>query len=283
MGTVMKHRKWGDNDKHWGPFTYARSSKGYSPLGIALHSGEEEYPGCYFQISGFGHTVLCSLPSIIPCYREKVIAHTWDDATVLRMGRDWYWRTDPREYGFSYCTSGGVGDGGFLQVFLGRQSHDSSTEQRWSWFTPWNNWRHVRHSMYDIAGNHFWTEPERKKGEGSHFDLWYKAKDTCPSLTFAFNDFDGEFLTAKTRIEERQWELGTGWFKWLSRFKKPIIHRSLDIDFSGETGKRKGSWKGGTVGHSIEMLPGELHEAAFKRYCAEHEMKFRGRSATIKA
>ena len=44
-----------------------------------------------------------------------------------------------------------------------------------------------------------------------------------------FNDFDGEFLTAKTRIEERQWELGTGWFKWLSRFHKPIIHRSLDI------------------------------------------------------
>ena len=117
----MKHRKWGDNDKHWGPFTYARSSKGYSPLGIALHSGEEEYPGCYFQISGFGHTILCSLPPIIPCYREKVIAHTWDAATVLRMGRDWYWRTDPREYGFSYCTSGGVGDGGFLQVFLGRQ------------------------------------------------------------------------------------------------------------------------------------------------------------------
>jgi hypothetical protein len=101
-----------------------------------------------------------------------------------------------------------------------------------------------------------------------------EAEDSCPSRTFAFKDFDGEELTAKTKIEERQWELGTGWFKWLSIFHKPIIQRSLDIDFSNETGRRKGSWKGGTVGHSIEMLPGELHASAFRRYCAEHEMTF---------
>ena len=45
------------------------------------------------------------------------------------------------------------------------------------------------------------------------------------------------------------------------------IRRSLDLEFSGETGPEKGSWKGGTVGTGIEMLPGELHEAAFRRYC----------------
>ena len=110
--------------------------------------------------------------------------------------------------------------------------------------------------------------------------------DLCPTKTFAFTDFDGEQLTAKTRIEERQWELGTGWFKWLSHFHKPIIHRSLDIDFSGETGRRKGSWKGGICGTSIEMLPGELHEAAFKRYCdgedrreGKRDMRFIGEVA----
>lgn len=57
------------------------------------------------------------------------------------------------------------------------------------------------------------------------------------------------------------------------------LRRSLDIRFSGETGHRKGSWKGGTVGHSINMLPGELHEAAFHRYCTEHEMTFIGEAA----
>lgn len=33
-------------------------------------------------------------------------------------------------------------------------------------------------------------------------------------------------------------------------------------------------WKGGTTGHAINMLSGELHEAAFRRYCAENNMTF---------
>ena len=39
--------------------------------------------------------------------------------------------------------------------------------------------------------------------------------------------------------------------------------------------------KGGTVGHSIDMLPGELHEAAFRRYC-EKEHRAKGRRYRIK-
>ncbi|MGE3247484.1 MAG: hypothetical protein AB7F96_22255 [Beijerinckiaceae bacterium] len=30
----------------------------------------------------------------------------------------------------------------------------------------------------------------------------------------------------------------------------------------------------GTVGHSIEMEPGEIHEAAFRRYCAKNNLTF---------
>lgn len=281
----MRHHRWGDNDRYWGPFTYARNSRtdGYRPLCLILGSGDDgDYPGCYLRTSAFGHTLICALPPILRPWRRKVIASTWDQDTITRLGRNWYWNTHERELGFSYCRSGGVGDGGFLNIFLGRQTHDSSTEHRWSCFTPWNNWRHVRHSFYGLDGSHFWTESNetnRLKGE----EKWRALRDAeqaCPSRTFAFKDFDGEELTAKTRIEERQWELGTGWFKWLSRYKKPIIHRSLDIEFSGETGKRKGSWKGGTIGHSIEMQPGELHESAFRRYCAEHEMTFLGEEVT---
>lgn len=265
----MTRRRWSDHDKNFGPFTYARCEKNYSPLAILLRSGDnDEYPGCSLRFSGFGHTVITSLPAILKPWQEKVIAH-WDDATVARLGRDWYWNADEREYGFS-C------DEGFLQVFLGRQSHDSSTEQRWGCFLPWTQWRHVRHSMYDLKGNHFWTEPKRVKGQRNDMESWYEAKESCPSRTFCFTDFDGEFLQVKTRIEERQWEFGTGWFTWLSWFRKPKIIRSLDLEFSGETGKRKGSWKGGTLGHSIEMLPGELHIDAFIRYCEQHDMTYKG-------
>lgn len=265
----MTRRRWSNHDKNFGPFTYARCEKHYSPLAIVLRSGDlDEYPGCSLRVSGLGHTFIVALPAIIKPWKEKVEAH-WDDATVARLGRDWYWNADEREYGLS-C------DEGFLQVFLGRQSHDSSTEQRWSSFLPWTQWRFVRHSMYDLQGNHFWTEPPRQKGNRANMDSWYEAKESCPSITFAFADFDGEMLSAKTRIEERQWEFGQGWFGWLSVFRKPKIHRSLDIEFSGETGKKKGSWKGGTVGHSIEMLPEELHMSAFQRYCAEHNMTYKG-------
>lgn len=152
--------------------------------------------------------------------------------------------------------------------------------QHWCCSTPWNNWRHVRHSHYDLDGNHWLTEPKTKRWFAMPSDVdardyslgWNRnavdaAVNSCPTRTFSFTDFDGEQLTAKTRIEEIQWEFGTGWFKWLSAFKNPIIRRSLDIDFSGETGRRKGSWKGGTIGCGIGMLPGELHESAFRRYC----------------
>jgi hypothetical protein len=261
----MSHYRWSDNDRHFGPFLYAPDK--YRNLACVLSSGDDEdYPGCRIRISAFGHTVISALPTIIKPWKRKVMAHTWDQATVDRMGRDWYWDKHSREYGISYGADGGRG--GFLQVFLGAQTHDSSTTQSWSCFIPWNNWRHVRHSFYDLEGNHFWTEPELKRPMIAAWEALKVIQDSCPSRTFAFTDFDGEKLTAKTRIEEREWRLGTGWFKWMSWFSKPKIHRSLDIDFSGETGRRKGSWKGGTTGHSIEMLPGELHEAAFKRYCA---------------
>ncbi|WP_370281967.1 hypothetical protein [Pseudooceanicola sp.] len=68
-----------------------------------------------------------------------------------------------------------------------------------------------------------------------------------PTVDFRFKDFDGEELTASTRIEEYEHKFGTGWFSWLSLFRRRRVRRSLDIRFSGETGRRKGSWEGGSL------------------------------------
>ena len=262
--------KWSDDDRKFGPFIYAPDK--YGNLAAALGSGDEEYPGCRIRFSAFGHTLIVALPAIIKPWRKKVVASSWDAATVARLGRDWYYDTHEREYGFS-CSEG------FLRVFLGRQTDDSSTTQSWSYFLPWTQWKFIRHSIYDLDGKFFATEVERVSSLGTQEgrDLWEQWQATlkrCQTCSFSFKDFDGEELTVKTRIEEREWHFGTGWFKWLRFFRKAKIHRSLDLEFSGETGKRKGSWKGGTIGHSIEMLPGELHESAFRRYCTEHEMTF---------
>lgn len=260
-------RRLTDNDRKFGLLTYARSS--WNPWRLVLSSGggddDDGDPVNTLTAYAFGWVARIDLPSLISPFKVKHMATSWDAATVARLGRNWYFETFPRKFGF--C----LNDGHFI-LYLGAQTHDSTTTQSWSCFLPWTEWRHIRFSLYDTTGAHFWTqfEAQRKNGSG-RFKERMDAEDECPSITFAFNDFDGERITATTRIEEREWRLGTGWFKWLSLFCKRKIRRSLDIDFSSEVGPEKGSWKGGTTGHGIEMLPGELHEAAFRRYCEQEQ------------
>lgn len=269
MSTHYRSR-WSDDDRYVGPLTFSFGS-GYRHFAIMLSSGNDEGSLASFRVSAGSATVILSLPRwLVPTERKKVFPRSWDAATIARLGRDWYWDETKREYGVSLSD-------GYLSVHYGRQTMASDTEKSWGHFLPWTQWRHVRHSLYGLDGSLFVHMPEwgRKLGEGS-----WKAREAverlCPTASFAFTDFDGEALIVKTRIEEREWLFGDKWCKWLSLFHKPKINRSLYLDFSNETGRRKGSWKGGTTGHAIDMLSGELHAAAFQRYCTEHEMTFMG-------
>lgn len=264
---AKNRRRWSDNDRYFGPFTYAKENRSSWTWAIVLSSADDEDRGNTLRFSGFGRTLIVTLPEIIKPWADWVDTSKYDWAHPSPNGG--YWDIQRRQFGFSVSE-------GFLQVFLGPQTGDRSTTKSWCKFLPWTQWRFVRHSMYDTTGTHFWTEPQRVKGQPYDFEARREAQETCPSRTFAFLDFDGEDLTATTQIEEREWLFGEGWFKWLSWFRRPMIRRSLDIRFSGETGHRKGSWKGGTVGHSIDMEPGELHEAAFRRYCEAHDMTYIG-------
>lgn len=271
MGMWQPIRWTGEADHYFGPFTYARERQGWRPVAFVLGSGDgDDYPGCRLRMSAFGHTMIVALPAIIKPWRKWVDTsrHEWSS------GRGGYWDTGEREYGFR------VSDG-HLSVSLGRVTNDSSTEQRWGWFLPWRAWRHVRHSLYGLRGEHVADMPKwGGRPAKVAFTVRHAEEDRvralAPTVTFAFDDFDGERINATTRIEEREWRLGEGRWRWLSMFRRPKVERSLDIRFGAETGRRKGSWKGGAVGHSIALLPGELHESAFRRYCLEHDMIFRG-------
>jgi hypothetical protein len=242
---MSRKRNWSRNQRQWGPFTYAKDSS--KPFGFSLHSwneDEDEAEGLCLRLQALGHTLIIELPSII------------------KPGR---------EYGLSIHE-------GYLHVYYGAQTMSNDTSKSFCKSLPWMAWRFVRKSLYDAAGEHFWTQLESKKDLSieplKRFEAQRAAKEECPSIFFVFDDYDGERIEATTRIEEMEWHLGEGWFKWLSFFAKPRIRRSLDIEFSKEVGPKKGSWKGGTLGHGIEMLPGEKHVAAFKRYCEAHQMKF---------
>ncbi len=271
----MRAVRWGDHDHYLGPFTFAWSDH-YRTIAISVQSGDEDERKAYFRLSLGRVSFLAALPTwLIRPERKRVQAKYWSAQDIERMGRDWYWEAIPREYGFS------INDG-HLSVHYGRVTGDSSTEQYWGCFLPWTQWRHVRHSFYGLQGDRLFDEPQGRRGKlgDAEWNERWKAqqerRDSVPTAAFVIKDFDGEELTATTKIEEREWRFGTGYFKWLSLFRRPKIRRSLDISFSGETGPEKGSWKGGAIGTGIDMLPGELHEAAFRRYCdEEHRSKYR--------
>jgi hypothetical protein len=262
----MKYNRLTDNDQHLGPITIGEKSKHWRPLGISIQSGDEEHHGCSLMLRWFGWPVRVALPQIIKPWREF---HPVKNDPYWDQHGGGYWNVWRREFGFT------VSDGA-LHLYYGPQTHDSITTKSKCWFLPWREWRFVRHSLYGLDGEEFWTE---RQGERRSFDAYFEAKKQAPTRVFLFKDFDGEEIKATTRIEEREWLRGDKWCKWLSWFYAPKVSRSLDLEFSKEVGREKGSWKGGTMGHSIEMLPGELHESAFRRYCAQGMSSKHGTSA----
>lgn len=257
-----------DSDRHFGPIDIGSRDAHWRPLGITIQSGDSENAGCGLYLRALGWTVRVRLPAIIKPWRNWVSTGHYEWASSPSAG---YWDVHPNEFGFR------VSDG-FLQVFLGPQTMDSTTTKSWSKFLPWTQWRHIRRSLFDEKGEHFWTEWDRPRGFCLR-DAWTSRtaiEAACPAAIFEIDDFDGQRIRVTTRIEEREWRFGTGWFRWLSLFRPAKVRRSLDIDFASECGPEKGSWKGGTMGTGIDMLPGELHEEAFRRYCDEdHRSKYR--------
>ena len=236
----------------------------WNPLGITYETADDEYrEHCNVVVLyAFRRRFEWRLPEIMKPHRE------WVDCSKYQWAKgpnDGYWRVHRREWGFRLSE-------GFLQVFFGPQTHDSSTTRDWCTHLPWTQWRFVRESFYGLDGELLRTFSDRESRGWANISAKIEYEETVPKRTFSFRDYDGEQIEATTHIEEFEWRFGEGCFKWLSVFRKPKIRRSLDITFSKEVGRQKGSWKGGTIGHSIEMLPGELHAEAFARYCVEHKL-----------
>ncbi len=263
-----------DDQRQFGPVTYGRAGWKATRFVWSSGGGDADAARNHLTVYAFGWVARMYLPNILAPFRIKHFAASWDAATVARMGRNFYFETFPREYGFSLSD-------GFLQLFLGAQTHDSDTTQSWCKHLPWTQWRFDRESIYGLNGELLWQQTERdrraeREAGGHPFVGFFAAKRAAQRTVFVMTDYDGERIEATTLIEQREYLFGEGWFKWLSIFRPRRIRRSLDIEFSAQVGPEKGSWKGGTLGHGIEMLPGELHEAAFRRYCEqEHTSKYR--------
>lgn len=252
-------RRWGDNDRHFGPFTFA-FRESWRPFAIILSSGgrEDDEGGCCIRFQAFGATMICELPQIVRPWRRWVDTsrHGWSDNP-----RGGYWDQYPREYGFTLSD-------GHLSVNLGAQTHDSETTQRWGYSLPWTEWRQISHRLYHGDGA-FHADVASMPWEKRH-----SVEDQVRKAHFQIEDYDGEIITASVHPEGREWRRGVRWFKWLGWVVPRRRGRSLDISFASEVGTSKGSWKGGLIGTGIAMEPGEDSETAFRRYCdQEHRSR----------
>lgn len=74
--------------------------------------------------------------------------------------------------------------------------------------------------------------------------------------------------TATISVERMEWRLR--WLRW-TRIGRDVRHY-IDVSFSDEVGERSGSWKGGTVGCSYDLRPGETPQECLRRM--ESERRF---------
>lgn len=233
-------------------------------VGMHIGSGHindsDQSGSCYLHFHAGKLYLDLPIPRIIWPHREKVIPVSWDAATISRLGRDYYWLETERRYGWYIF-------GDHFMVYLGRCTDDSKTEQKWSCFLPFATWRFVRHTLYNPDESIAW-----EGGNRAPFQEMWDAEKKIEKQVFRFRDFDGEEIEARTHVEEREWRFGNGWFKWLSVFRRAKISRSIDIEFSKEVGPKKGSWKGGTLGHGSDIELGESQFSAFRRYCRKHNL-----------
>lgn len=114
----------------------------------------------------------------------------------------------------------------------GRQDDPSKIIQM-----PWG-WRHRKHEIL--------SEPE-----------------THP-YRYVLNRGDVQDRTATIKVERRTWT--RPWLPWRR------VSTYIDVEFNGEIGERSGSWKGGCIGCSYDMLPGESALETLRRM--ERERKF---------
>lgn len=264
-----------ERDHYFGPFTFTRSDR-YRCIGIMLGSGDgDEDNGCRMRVELHWFTLHIALPPILQPWRR------WHDITteptrsqIIAQGRKpGYWDSQRREYGFTAAE-------GALHWHYGPQTHDSETTKSKCWFFPWREHRMVRRTLYDTDGALFAHIPQKPRYRDwrHRWDVERALTDACPVKRFEFADFDGERIIATCRIEEREWARGKGLFRLFYLFRNKVS-RTFDVRFSAEVGKHKGSWKGGTIGHSGDIATGETLEAAFLRYCEREGHTFIGEAA----
>lgn len=258
---MSRYNRLTDNDWSFGPIDIGERSPSYRPFRISLCSGCDEYPGGSFNISAFGWSIRLRLYDWLAPKPDRKWVNTTNSPWNKDRTPSGYFDVNEVRYGFSISDN-------FVQIFLGRQTHDSTTDRTKCFSFPWTEWRYFKQRFYDIHGN--------LVREDSHIgweEIIKLAEQPENSLSFNIIDYDGEVIRTTVYIVENEYKFGGGKFKWLSLFRKNSIVRNLEIKYASEVGRKKGTWKGGMVGHSFEMEKDMSLYDAILTYCEKNKIQ----------
>lgn len=138
-------------------------------------------------------------------------------------------------------------------------------------YMPWD-WKHVRHDV--LMQNGTWKRVKKGRGlasigddESSPWDWKDKYQEKHP-YTYVRKNGHVQSVIATIGVEEMEWRWR--WFTWL---KWPNdTRRYIEVSFGDEIGERTGTWKGGCIGCSYDLLPNETPLDCLRRM--EKERKF---------
>lgn len=145
----------------------------------------------------------------------------------------------------------------------------------WPWSLEW-----MKTEVLSYSGMSVWEENRKSKQERTSdpeqsLARW-KAKYEAETAARTKHSkmFPYRYVRLSSEVQEREATVSVSRMTWgWPRFSLPLRTRTtIDVKFSDEVGERTGSWKGGTVGCSYELLPGETPYLCLRRM--ERERKF---------
>jgi len=134
-------------------------------------------------------------------------------------------------------------------IYRGGNGNMKGGNKWWTWHIPFITKDWVRTSI--LLNDGTWEHETKGNYKNFYEDEWKKKQK---SWTYNYTDsYDGEIIPTTIYVEEREWR--PKGLKWTKLFN--FVNRTIDVHFSKECGKGKGSWKGGTIGRGYTLLPNE--------------------------
>lgn len=175
---------------------------------------------------------------------------------VLPFRNNWTDECDPPKWGVAIHSN-------TFWISRGGKGNFNGGNKWWTWNFPFLTKEWVRTSI--LLKDDTWEHETKGNPKSFYNDEWKKKQK---SWTYDYTDkYDGEVIPTTIYVDEREWR--PKWLTWTKLFAK--TRRTIDVYFSKECGKRKGSWKGGTIGCGYELLTNETPIDCIKRMEKERE------------